>query len=380
MAIDEQAITRTPAFVLDYERLRSNLEFIKSLGQKLPARFLFALKGFAMHAVFEDIASVATGATASSLNEALLAAEYFPEVHAYCPAYIPRDFSQIASLASHITFNSISQYLQYKDQVQGKQVALRVNPEYSSVTTAMYNPCAPGSRLGVSAHALRELPQGISGLHVHNLCESGAEALEETLIQIERLFGHLLHQISWINFGGGHLVTHKDYQKDLLIRTLNNFHARYPHLNIILEPSAAFVWETGALVAEVLDVVTNGDAISVMLDTSFAAHMPDCLEMPYTPRMQGGRILHTGESCHADEIRIRFGGSSCLAGDTVGDYAVKKPFRVKDRVLFEDMMHYTMVKTTLFNGLALPDIGIWRDETYQVIKTFSYEDYKQRLS
>jgi carboxynorspermidine decarboxylase len=161
---------------------------------------------------------------------------------------------------------------------------------------------------------------------------------------------------------------------------LNNFHARYPHLNIILEPSAAFVWETGALVAEVLDVVTNGNTISVMLDTSFAAHMPDCLEMPYTPRMQGGRILHTGESCHADEIRIRFGGSSCLAGDTVGDYAVKKPFRVKDRVLFEDMMHYTMVKTTMFNGLALPDIGIWRDETYQVIKTFSYEDYKQRLS
>ena len=380
MAIDERALARTPAFVLDYEKLQDNLKIIRELGRHIPARFLFALKGFAMHAVFHDIGAVSTGATASSLNEARLAAAYFDDVHAYCPAYIPREFAQIASLADHITFNSISQYHQYQDQVRGKQVALRINPEYSSVTTDMYNPCIPGSRLGVPASELRELPRGISGLHVHNLCESGAEALQETLVQIERLYGHLLHDISWINLGGGHLVTHRDYRKDLLIGTLHDFHARYPHLDIMLEPSAAFVWETGVLVSEVLDVVTNGDTVSVMLDTSFAAHMPDCLEMPYTPRIQNGRVLQPGERCKPEEIRIRFGGSSCLAGDFVGDYAITKPLVVKDRVVFEDMMHYTMVKTTMFNGLDLPDIVVWRDGKFQVIKRFSYEDYTSRLS
>jgi carboxynorspermidine decarboxylase len=373
-------VERTPAFVLEYDRFKQNLALIDSLQQRIPARFLLALKGFAMYEVFEEIAKVASGATASSLNEARLAGEYFGEVHAYCPAYNPREFPFIAAIAKHITFNSIAQYERHKTGLGRAKAGLRINPEYSTVETALYNPCIPGSRLGIPASQLQSLPKGISGLHSHNLCESGAEELQGTLGQIERLYGHLLEDIAWLNLGGGHLVTRNGYNQDLLVKTLTDFHERHPHLELILEPGAAFVWETGVLVSEVLDIVENEGVISIMLDTSFAAHMPDCLEMPYTPRVRGMRIRQANEKPANDEQIIQFGGSSCLAGDWVGQYICKNLPQVGDRIVFEDMMHYTMVKTTMFNGIALPDIAIFEDGAYRVVKRFSYENYKYRLS
>lgn len=379
--VDPKLIERTPAFVLEYREFQRNLQLIDYLQRQIPARFLLALKGFAMHAVFDEIAKVATGATASSLYEAQLASEYFTEVHTYCPVYIPKDIPALSSIARHMTFNSIAEAKRYIPLISRKSAAgLRINPEYATVETDLYNPCVPGSRLGVRASELPTLPAGISGLHTHNLCESGAEELAGTLEQIERLFGHLLGDIEWLNLGGGHLVTRRGYNHPLFIETLTRFHDRYPHIELILEPGAAFVWETGVLVAEVLDIVKSGPETILMLDTSFAAHMPDCLEMPYTPRIRGGRILQQGERAESGEVRIRLGGNSCLAGDWVGDYALVNLPQVGDRIVFEDMMHYTMVKTTLFNGVALPDIGIYKDGSYRVVTRSSYEQYKFRLS
>jgi len=378
--LDVAAVQRTPAFVLEQEALTRNLSIIGTLQERIPARFLLALKGFAMYEVFDQIAEVATGATASSLHEARLASQYFSEVHAYCPAYLPRDFPFISTIARHITFNSLSEYERYRGNLGTGKAGLRINPEYSTVETDLYNPCVPGSRLGVVSSYLSRLPDGISGLHSHNLCESGAEDLEATLAQIERLYGHLLDDIEWLNLGGGHLVTRQGYDRDLLVKILNVFHDRHPHVELILEPGAAFVWETGVLVATVLDIVKNGTTKTVMLDTSFAAHMPDCLEMPYTPRVRGMEILQPHiEPANEGEV-IRFGGSSCLAGDQVGEYVCPTPLAIGDRVVFEDMMHYTMVKTNMFNGIALPDIAIWSDDSYHVVRRFSYEDYKYRLS
>lgn len=378
--LDCLAVKQTPAFVLEHEAFARNLEVIADLQSRIPARFLLALKGFAMHALFDEIATVATGATASSLYEARLAAEHFNDIHLYCPAYVPRDFPFIASLASHITFNSLEEYNRYGHMIGDAKVGLRINPEYSTVETDLYNPCVPGSRLGISASALRSLPPGVSGLHSHNLCESGATELAATLANIERLYAHVLKDITWLNLGGGHLVTRAGYDHQLLKETLDAFHARHPHIELMLEPGAAFVWETGVLVAQVLDIVENGGVKTALLDTSFAAHMPDCLEMPYTPRIRGMRIRQSNELPSPSEEIIRLGGSSCLAGDWVGEYLCPYPLRVGDRLVFEDMMHYTMVKTTMFNGIALPDIAIWRDGTYQVVRRFSYEDYKGRLS
>ena len=379
--VDPQLIERTPAFVLEHRAFQRNLQLMDHLQQQVPARFLLAIKGFAMHAVFDEIAKVATGATASSLYEAQLAHEFFAEVHTYCPVYIPRDVPALSSMARHMTFNSIAEAERYLPLVSSTcSSGLRINPEYATVETDLYNPCVPGSRLGVRSEDLPRLPAGITGLHTHNLCESGAEELAGTLEQIERLFGHLLGEIEWLNLGGGHLVTRSGYNHPLFIETLKCFHDRYPHIELILEPGAAFVWETGVLVAEVLDIVKSGPETILMLDTSFAGHMPDCLEMPYTPRIRGGRILQRGQRVERGETRIRLGGNSCLAGDWVGDYAVLRLPHVGERIVFEDMMHYTMVKTTLFNGISLPDIGIWKDGSYRVITRSSYEQYKSRLS
>ncbi len=379
--LDPYLIDRTPAFVLEHDKFQGNLRVIEELQDLVPARFLLALKGFSMHEVFGEIAQVATGATASSLYEARLAAEHFSEVHSYCPVYIPRDFPFISAIAEHMTFNSVAEAERYVPRMpKGKRAGIRINPEYATVETDLYNPCTPGSRLGVSAAALRTLPDGISGLHTHNLCESGAAELAGTLKQIERLFGHLLPDIQWLNLGGGHLVTRSGYDRALFIETLHAFHTTYPHIELILEPGAAFVWETGVLVATVLDIVNSGGATTLMLDTSFAAHMPDCLEMPYTPRIRGGRIITSAQQPTAGETRVRLGGNSCLAGDWVGDYALSHAPQIGDRLILEDMMHYTMVKTTMFNGVALPDIGIWQDESYRVVTRSSYEQYKYRLS
>ena len=379
MKLDPGLLERTPAFVMEHDAFARNLACIRHLQERIPARFLLALKGFAMHALFDEIAAVVDGATASSFNEARLAADHFREVHAYAPAYIPREFTAIASLSSHITFNSQDQYRRYRGQLGKAKAGLRINPGYSVVETDLYNPCVPGSRLGIPAENLSRLPQGISGLHAHNLCESGAEDTIATLLTIEQKFGHLLDSISWLNLGGGHLVTREGYDSDLLAHGLEAFHGRHPHIELILEPGAAFAWETGVLVASVLDVVEHSGVVTAMLDTSFATYLPDCLEMPYTPRVRGAHIMHEGNKS-AQGVRIRLGGASCLAGDWVGDYLFPHGIRIGDLVVFEDMMHYTMVKTTMFNGIALPDICLWKDGKLSVVRTSSHEDYRNRLS
>lgn len=377
--LDLTKIVYTPAFVLEYDAFQRNLTLIQKLQQELPCTFLFALKGFGMHHVFGELAACAQGATASSLNEARLASEYFPTVHAYAPVYHPREFDAIAGLSSHITFNSLEQYLRYKDRLGSSLAGLRVNPQYEVVETALYDPCAPGSRLGINAEHLKALPPGVSGLHVHNLCESGAKEMQGTLAAVEKLYGKFFPQLTWLNLGGGHLVTREGYDLELFSETVLDFTRRYPHIRLIFEPGAAYVWETGVLVAEVLDIVTSDDVTTVMLDTSFTAHMPDCLEMPYTPRVRGAKIADE----HSEKeigYRLRLGGCSCLAGDWVGEYLFPTMPKVGQRLVFSDMMHYTMVKTTMFNGVAHPDIGIFRDGVYEVVKQFSYEDYTSRLS
>lgn len=366
------AVQRTPAFVLEYEDFQRNLATIAQLQGEVSVTFLFALKGFGMHAVFGELASCAKGATASSLNEAKLAKEYFPDVHAYAPVYRDDEFDEIAGISSHITFNSLAQFIRFKDRLRGKMASLRINPMFSSVETALYDPCSKGSRLGVLPNELEELPAGVTGLHSHNLCESGVDALVQTLESIERHYGHLLDKISYLNLGGGHLVTRKGYDLSLFKKTITAFKARHPNLDLIVEPGAAFVWETGVLVTEILDIVENAGIKTLMLDTSFACHMPDCLEMPYTPRIRGAKINDTG--------MYRLGGCSCLAGDWVGHYEFDTDPRIGDRLVLEDMMHYTMVKTTMFNGVSLPDIGILKDGHYTVVASFTYDDYRHRLS
>lgn len=375
---DLQKIPRTPAFVLEMDSFRKNLAIISGIQMASGCSFLMALKGFAMHRIFPELAEAVRGATASSLFEALLADEYFNEVHAYAPAYKPEDFDRIASLCTHVTFNSLHEYETYRSRLTHAEAGLRINPRYSPVETDLYNPCAPGSRLGIEAEDLSTLPKGVTGLHSHNLCESGADALHTTISMIESRFGHLLNEVSWLNLGGGHLVTRKGYDIPLLLETLRGFQTRHPHIQVILEPGAAFVWETGVLVAQVLDIVQSKEVPTAMLDTSFAAHMPDCIEMPYTPRIRGASIAGDGET---GPCRYRMGGSTCLAGDAAGDYLFPHPLKPGDRVVFEDMMHYTMVKTNMFNGINLPDIGIIHsDGTYELVKSFTYEDYRGRLS
>lgn len=377
--LDTSKIAHTPAFVLEYDAFQRNLTVIRELQQKLPCTFLFALKGFGMHRVFGELAASAQGATASSLNEARLASTYFSTVHAYAPVYHPKEFDAIAKLASHITFNSLDQYQRYKERLRSSLAGLRVNPHYEVVETALYDPCSPGSRLGITSEQLKALPPGISGLHVHNLCESGAKEMQGTLAAVERLYGKFFPSLSWLNLGGGHLVTKEGYDLQLFGETVLDFTRRYPHIRLIFEPGAAYVWEAGVLVSEVLDIVTSDGLTTVMLDTSFTAHMPDCLEMPYTPRVRGAEIA--GEpSDDGQGYRLRLGGCSCLAGDWVGEYLFPSMPRVGDRLVFSDMMHYTMVKTTMFNGVAHPDIGIFREGTYEVVRQFSFEDYASRLS
>jgi carboxynorspermidine decarboxylase len=379
MAID-YAATPSPCFVLDEARLRANLELLAEVSRRSGATILCALKGFAMYGTFPLVRRHLAGVTASSLAEALLGLEEFGgEVHAYCPAYIPGDFDAIARIASHITFNSIGEYLRYRDRLQDASPGLRINPEYAEVATDLYNPCVPGSRLGVTAAALTELPAGIEGLHHHTMCEQGADTLGRTLEHVEAKFGRLLDRVRWLNMGGGHAITRAGYDIEGLIGLIQGVKARHPQLErIILEPGSAVGWQTGELVATVLDIVENQGVRSAMLDVSFSAHMPDCLEMPYRPVVLGAS--NSLEHPDGEGHRYHLGGQTCLAGDFMPDYVFERELAVGDRVVFADMIHYTMVKTTTFNGIRLPAIAIWREDgTLDVQKRFGYEDYKRRL-
>jgi carboxynorspermidine decarboxylase len=369
----------SPCYVLEEDKLIQNLERIDSVQKRAGITVILALKGFAMFSVFPIVRRYLSGTTASSLFEAMLAREEFGgDLHLYLPVYQEPEFEALTQAATHITFNSLNQWYQFKEQTLAAQISpgLRINPEYSPVKQDIYNPASPFSRLGIRAEGLgNRLPEGIEGLHCHNLCESDSYALAATLAQIEARFGHHLGQLRWLNLGGGHLMTRQGYDVEHLIQVISDFKARYPHLEIYLEPGAAIAWDTGVLRATVLDLIPTPGPTIAMLDTSFTAHMPDCLEMPYKPQIRGARDPQPGEPTY------RMGGPTCLAGDVMGDYYFETPLQVGDTLLFEDMMHYTMVKTSMFNGIKHPSIGIISSEgNFHLIREFHYEDYKRRLS
>ena len=369
----------SPCYVLDESSLRKNLELIKSVRDRAGVEVILAFKAFAMWSVFPIIREYIPYSTASSLSEARLAFEEMGSpAHTYAPAYTDKEFPAIMNCSSHITFNSLTQFKRFYPQTQFNNIScgLRINPEYSDVETDLYNPCAPGSRLGIVADLLGDtLPEGVEGLHFHTLCESSSYDLEKTLKVVEEKFGRYFQQIKWLNMGGGHLMTREGYDVEHLISLLKTFKAKYPHLQIILEPGSAFVWRTGVLVSSVIDIVENKGIRTAMLDVSFACHMPDCLEMPYKPSIVGATDSITGKPTY------RMGGNSCLSGDYSGDWSFNEELKIGDRVVFEDMIHYTMVKTTMFNGVSHPGIGMWTTgNEFKLIREFGYEDFKNRMS
>lgn len=369
----------TPAYIIHEEMLRLNLATIDKVRREAGVEIIVALKANATWHLFPTLSEHSDGATASSLSEARLVVEHMGvKAHTYAPIYTEEEIDAILDASSHITFNSLSQYERYHKRAieHGVSCGLRVNPEYSTVETDLYNPAMPESRLGVRACDLEILPAGIQGLHFHSLCESRPEDLEATLRSFEERFGHHLDRVQWVNFGGGHLMTHIDYDEDRLIEILRSFKARHPHLRIILEPGSAFTWDTGVLVARVEDIVRNGGRNTLMLNVSFACHMPDCLEMPYKPTILGMHNPTEGETAYW------MGGNSCLAGDTMGAWATDDGHtpQIGERIIFRDMIHYTMVKTTMFNGVTHPLIVHYSTERgFETLRLFGYDDYKHRM-
>ena len=379
MSIDYNKIP-SPCYVIDEERFRKNLSIIKHVSIESVAEIILAFKGFAMWGVFPILREYISGAAASSADEARLCFEEIGSpAHTYSPVYKMSEFNSIMKYSSHITFNSVYQFKKYSSELQqySKKISagLRINPEFSEVSHGLYNPCSPGSRLGIIAEDLKYgLPEGIEGLHFHVLFESDSYALVKVLQVVETKFGKYFPQLKWINMGGGHLITRRDYDAEHLISILKKFRER-TGLHVILEPGSAFAWETGELVATVEDIVENQGIKTAILDVSFTAHMPDCLEMPYKPKIIGATDPVQGKPTY------RIGGNSCLSVDVMGDWSFEKELLTGDRIIFLDMIHYTMVKTTTFNGVHHPSIGIWtKDGKFRLIKEFGYEDYKNRLS
>lgn len=379
-----------PTYVLKESLLRKNLSIIQKVSQEADVQIILAFKAFALWKTFPLFRQYITATTASSLNEARLAHEEFgAPAHTYSPAYLESEIDMIARMSSHLTFNSLSQYRRLAKRAQkanGKlQIGLRVNPEYSEIATDLYNPCSPGTRFGVTADELFktydpsdiETPP-ITGLHMHCHCENDADVFVRTLAHLEEKFlasSPITQNISWINFGGGHLMTRKGYDLQLLIDTLNGFHQRYPHIKLIMEPGSAFAWQTGHLEAHVVDIVENHNIRTAILDVSFTCHMPDCLEMPYFPEVRGARHVEQNS-----DKAYRLGGNSCLSGDYLGYWEFDEPLSVGDTLIFEDMIHYTTVKTTMFNGIQHPDIAIKRlDGSISILRHYTYEDYKGRM-
>ncbi len=368
----------SPCYVVEEELLRRNLSLIRSVAERADVEIILAFKAFALWKIFPIFREYIEHSTASSLAEARMALEKFgSKAHTYAPIYTDQDFPQIAACSSHITFNSLTQYTHFAEQARaaGISCGLRINPEFSDVATDLYNPCAPGSRLGVTADALGDsLPESLEGLHFHTLCESSSYDLERTLAVVEANFGRFLGQIKWLNMGGGHLMTRADYDVEHLVKLLTTFRQKYPHLRLILEPGSAFAWRTGVLVSTVQDVVENHGIRTAMLDVSFACHMPDCLEMPYKPAIVGATDAVVGKPTY------RMGGNSCLSGDFCGSWSFDRALRVGDRIVFEDMIHYTTVKTTMFNGISHPSIVLRHcDGTLETLRHFSPDDYFARM-
>jgi carboxynorspermidine decarboxylase len=370
----------TPCYVCEEELLENNLKILKRVMDEADIKILLALKGFAMWATFPLVKQYLKGACASGLNEAILAREELGlEVHTYSPAYKDEEIEHIARISNHLVFNSFSQWKRLKEKVFAANPAIscgfRVNPERSTAPVELYNPCAPFSRFGVTrANFEADKLDGIDGLHFHALCEQNVDALESVLEAFEEKFGEFLPAMKWVNFGGGHHITREDYDVARLIAVLKAFKSRYPHLTVYMEPGEAVGWQTGPLVSRVLDIIHNGMDIAI-LDTSAEAHMPDTLAMPYRAAVRGA-----GEP-NEKAYTYRLGGNTCLSGDIIGDYSFDTPLKIGDRVIFEDQCHYTFVKNTTFNGVNLPSLAVLRkDGKLDVVKSFGYEDYKERLS
>ena len=371
----------TPYYIVYEQKLRHNIELITSVAQRAGVEIIMAFKAHALWKTFCSFRAFGVKSTASSLNELQLGNEELRSlVHSYCPAYTPETIGRYLEGSSHITFNSISQWERFRADVErfnyngphSVSPGLRVNPQCSVIDTDIYNPALPGSRFGVTADIIgRQLPDGIEGLHFHALCESSSHDLEKVLAAFEEQFGHLLPQVKWVNMGGGHLMTREGYDTDHLVELLRGFRSRYPWLTVILEPGSAWTWRTGDLVCSVVDIVDNQGVKTAIIDGSFACHMPDCLEMPYRPAI-------TESTPEGTPYRI--GGNSCLSGDFVGDWHFATPLKIGDRLTFEDMNHYTTVKTNMFNGIQHPSVIFERlDGTQQVLRRYTYDDYKERM-
>ena len=377
----------TPYYLLEEELLRRNLSLISRVAEESGAEIILAFKAFALWKTFHVFREYISHTTASSPYEARLAFEEFGSLaHTYSPAYTAQDMPEIMRCSGHITFNSLSQYERFGKMVQqydGHPIScgLRVNPEYSEIETALYDPCAPGSRFGVLASQLPDtLPAGIEGFHCHCHCESDALALEHTLEHLEAKFGKWMPQIKWLNLGGGHLMTRAGYDTAHLINIIKGLRQRYPWLKIILEPGSAFAWQTGSLVSSVVDIVENKGIRTAILDVSFTCHMPDCLEMPYQPVVRGAESLPFDSDTSGKENVYRLGGNSCLSGDFMGYWAFEKPLQIGQKVIFEDMIHYTTVKTTMFNGIHHPSLVMQHlDGSQEVLRQYKYEDYRDRM-
>lgn len=393
MSIQNQSLQtlQRPAYVLEERLLRQNLSIVAQIAAEAKVEFILAFKAFALWRTFPIFREYIHSTTASSLHEARLGCEVFGQpCHTYSPAYTSDEIDELARCSSHLTFNSLSQLERFGAHIRVAHptvsLGLRVNPEYSEVETLLYNPCAPGTRFGVMADQLpSQLPEGVEGFHCHNHCESSAEAFVRSLAHFEARFGAWLPQLKWVNFGGGHLVTRKDYNRPLLIETLRAFRARYPHLHVIMEPGSAFAWQTGTLVAHVVDVVENAGIKTAILNVSFTCHMPDCLEMPYWPMVRGAKTISDEQEAlqrmkDGQQHLYRLGGCSCLSGDWMGYWQFPTALQVGQTVIFEDMIHYTTVKTTRFNGIAHPDLVLQRlDGTFDTLRRFSFEDYRDAM-
>lgn len=369
---------KTPCYLIDESLLRKNLKLIKKVKDDAGIEILISFKAFSSWGVFPIFKEYGFGASVSSLYEARLAFEELGvKSHIYSPAYDDRFIDKIFNYTSHISFNSLNQFKKYSKSAhqRGLSIGLRVNPEYSFINYDIYNPCKPGSRLGITSKQLEnELPKEVEGLHFHALFEADSNMLKECLQIFIKKFGRFLSKIRWINMGGGHLITKEGYDIKHLIEILRDFKKDFG-VDIILEPGSAFTYKTGYLVSTILDIVENDGIKTAILDVSFTCHMPDCLEMPYKPTILGA----------TDEIKgkptYRMGGISCLAGDYVGSWSFDRELRPGDKIIFNDMIHYTTVKTTMFNGIAHPSIAIWNEESgFKMIREFNYQDYKNRLS
>ncbi len=373
----------SPCYVVEEELLHRNLQLVKSVADRAGVEIIMAFKAFAIWKLFDITRQYIPHSTASSLSEARLAYEYLgSKAHTFAPVYKDSEIETIAQCSSHITFNSLAQYERHRAVTEryGISCGIRINPEYSDVETDLYNPCAPGSRFGIIRDQLpAQLPDGIEGLHFHTLCESTSYDLENTLRVVEERFAPWLSQVKWINMGGGHLMTRAGYDTEHLIRLLKEFKSRHPHLHVILEPGSAHVWRTGVLVSEVQDIVENHGIRTAIVDVSFACHMPDCLEMPYQPKIIGATIIEEGETPTSTH-NYRMGGNSCLSGDFVGSWAFDHELQIGERIVFEDMNHYTNVKTHMFNGITHPSIALRRlDGTIEILRHYTFEDYLHRM-